>query len=73
MQETDSVIVYATESGDVVLEQRGEDGHRDSIRIPHDKIHPVTVWMRRIAAEFDGLQIPPAGAEGLTPDRHKVI
>jgi len=53
-----AVFVYATEGGDVVLEQAGSG----SVRIPHDKIHQLTVWMRRIAAEFDGLAIPAPSA-----------
>jgi hypothetical protein len=63
------VFVYATEEGDVVLEQVGPDeSHRtESIRIPHEKIHQLTVWMRRIAAEHDGLPIPPGTIEVLSP------
>ncbi|HEY8183115.1 MAG TPA: hypothetical protein VII32_12805 [Thermoanaerobaculia bacterium] len=38
-----------------ILEQ-GEE--MNSIRIPHDKIHQLTLWMRRIAAEFEGIPIP---------------
>ena len=47
------IVVYANDFGEIVLEQM--DGE---IRIPHEKIHQVTVWMRRIAAEFEGLRIP---------------
>ena len=58
------LTVSAAECGDIVLEQLSSDpsGHIESIRIPHDRIHQVTVWMRRLAAEFDGLPIPPATA-----------
>jgi len=45
--------VYANDHGEIVLEQV-----KDSIRIPHDKIHQLTLWMRRIAAEFEGIPIP---------------
>jgi quercetin dioxygenase-like cupin family protein len=47
------ILVYANNSGEIVLEQVG-----DAIRIPYDKIHQLTVWMRRIAAEFEGIPIP---------------
>ncbi|HMC20629.1 MAG TPA: hypothetical protein VKL19_02160 [Thermoanaerobaculia bacterium] len=47
------IVVYANDLGEIVLEQM--DGE---IHIPHEKIHQVTVWMRRIAAEFEGLRIP---------------
>jgi hypothetical protein len=30
----------------------------NSIHIPYDKIHQLTLWMRRIAAEFEGVPIP---------------
>jgi hypothetical protein len=53
------IVVCANDLGDIVLKQAddpGEAGH--SIRIPHEKIHQVTVWMRRMAAEFEGLRIP---------------
>lgn len=51
------VKVCATEAGDIVLEQLSSNssGGTESVRIPHDKVHQVTVWMRRFAAEFDGL------------------
>jgi hypothetical protein len=47
------IVVYSNDLGEIVLEQM--DGE---IRIPHEKIHQITVWMRRIAAEFEGLRIP---------------
>ena len=47
------IVVYANEVGDIVLEQVNE-----SIKIPHEKIHQVTIWMRRIAAQFEGIPIP---------------
>ncbi len=50
------ILVYANDLGEIVLEQVGRDAN--SIRIPHEKIHQITVWMRRIAAEFEGLRIP---------------
>ena len=49
------ILVYANAQGEIVLEQ-GEE--MNSIRIPHDKIHQLTLWMRRIAAEFEGIPIP---------------
>jgi len=45
--------VYSNDLGEIVLEQVG-----DEIRIPHEKIHQLTLWMRRIAAEFEGIPIP---------------
>jgi hypothetical protein len=47
------ILVYANDIGEIVLQQQDVD-----VRIPHEKIHQVTVWMRRIAAEFEGLRIP---------------
>ena len=47
------ILVYANDHGEIVLEQV-----KDAIRIPHDKIHQLTLWMRRIAAEFEGIPIP---------------
>jgi hypothetical protein len=47
------ILVYANDLGEIVLEQVDE-----SIRIPHQKIHQLTIWMRRIAAEFEGIPIP---------------
>ena len=49
------ILVYANAQGEIVLEQGLEV---NSIRIPHDKIHQLTLWMRRIAAEFEGVPIP---------------
>ena len=49
------ILVYANAQGEIVLEQGQE---MNSIRIPHDKIHQLTLWMRRIAAEFEGIPIP---------------
>ena len=51
------ILVYANDLGEIVLEQVDDPG-RQSIRIPYDKIHQLTVWMRRIAAEFEGVPIP---------------
>lgn len=48
------ILVYSNDQGEIVLEQGQE---ANSIRIPHDKIHQVTLWMRRIAAEFEGVPI----------------
>ena len=50
------IVVYANDLGEIVLEQ--VDGDANAIRIPHEKIHQLTVWMRRIAAEFEGVPIP---------------
>ncbi len=54
------IVVYANELGEIVLKQLDDDREEGvhSVRIPHEKIHQVTVWMRRIAAEFEGLIIP---------------
>ncbi len=53
------IVVCANDLGDIVLKQAGDPGETGhSIRIPHEKIHQVTVWMRRMAAEFEGLRIP---------------
>ena len=49
------ILVYANAQGEIVLEQGVAV---NSIRIPHDKIHQLTLWMRRIAAEFEGVPIP---------------
>jgi hypothetical protein len=46
------IVVSINEEGEIVLEQ--VDGE---VRIPHDKIHQVTVWMRRLAAQLEGLPI----------------
>jgi len=48
------IVVYSNAQGEIILEQ----GAEDSIRIPYDKIHQLTTWMRRIAAEFEGIPIP---------------
>ena len=50
------IVVYANDLGEIVLKQ--VDGDANAIRIPHEKIHQLTVWMRRIAAEFEGVPIP---------------
>ncbi len=52
-----SIVVSVNELGDVVLKQVDGLAAENSVRIPHEKIHQVTVWMRRIAAEFEGLRI----------------
>jgi hypothetical protein len=49
------ILVYSNAQGEIVLEQGRE---ANSIHIPHDKIHQLTLWMRRIAAEFEGIPIP---------------
>jgi hypothetical protein len=46
------ILVYSNDLGEIVLEQVD-----DAIRIPHEKIHQLTLWMRRIAAEFEGIPI----------------
>lgn len=46
------IVVSISEEGEIVLEQ--VDGE---VRIPREKIHQVTVWMRRLAAQLEGLQI----------------
>ncbi|HJT17376.1 MAG TPA: hypothetical protein VJ853_08305 [Thermoanaerobaculia bacterium] len=46
------IVVSINEEGEIVLEQ--VDGE---VRIPHGKIHQVTVWMRRLAAQLEGLPI----------------
>ena len=46
------IVVSINEEGEIVLEQ--VDGE---VRIPHEKIHQVTVWMRRLAAQLEGLPI----------------
>ena len=48
------ILVYSNAQGEIVLEQ-GEESN--AIRIPYEKIHQVTLWMRRIAAEFEGVRI----------------
>jgi hypothetical protein len=46
------IVVSVNDEGEIVLEQ--VDGE---VRIPHEKIHQVTVWMRRLAAQLEGLTI----------------
>ena len=49
-------VVSVNDVGEIVLEQ--VDAHAEhSVRIPHEKIHQVTVWMRRFAAQLEGLPI----------------
>ena len=50
------ILVYANDLGEIVLEQLDSDSEH-SIRIPHEKIHQVTVWMRRFAAQLEGIRI----------------
>jgi len=47
------IVVSISEEGEIVLEQSD-----DFIRVPHEKIHQLTVWMRRLAAQVEGLPIP---------------
>jgi len=49
------ILVYSNDHGEIVLEQ---GDHPNAIKIPHEKIHQLTLWMRRIAAEFEGIPIP---------------
>ncbi|PYQ61639.1 MAG: hypothetical protein DMF58_04195 [Acidobacteria bacterium] len=50
------IVVSVNDVGEIVLEQ--VDAHAEhSVRIPHEKIHQVTVWMRRFAAQLEGLPI----------------
>jgi len=46
------IVVSINDEGEIVLEQ--VDGE---VRIPHEKIHQVTIWMRRLAAQLEGLPI----------------
>jgi hypothetical protein len=46
------IVLSINELGEIVLEQADAD-----VRIPHEKIHQVTVWMRRLAAQLEGLPI----------------
>lgn len=46
------IVVSMNDDGEIVLEQRD-----DFVRIPHEKIHQVTTWMRRLAAQLEGLPI----------------
>ena len=48
------ILVYSNPQGEIILEQGDE---ANSIRIPYEKIHQLTLWMRRIAAEFEGIPI----------------
>ena len=50
------IVVYANDLGEIVLEQIDADAEH-SIRIPHEKIHQLTVWMRRFAAQLEGIRI----------------
>jgi hypothetical protein len=52
IQSEPEIVVSISEEGEIVLEQ--VDGE---VRIPREKIHQVTVWMRRLAAQLEGLQI----------------
>jgi hypothetical protein len=47
------IVVSISEDGEIVLEQRD-----DFIHVPREKIHLLTVWMRRLAAQLEGLPIP---------------
>ena len=46
------IVVSINDDGEIVLWQRD-----DFVRIPHEKIHQVTIWMRRLAAQLEGLPI----------------
>jgi len=46
------IVVSVNDEGEIVLEQVDAE-----VRIPHEKIHQVTVWMRRLAAQLEGLTI----------------
>ena len=50
------IVVYVNDLGEIVLEQIDADAEH-SIRIPHEKIHQLTVWMRRFAAQLEGIRI----------------
>ena len=50
------IVVSINDLGDIVLEQSGTH-EEHCVRIPHEKIHQVTVWMRRLAAQLEGLPI----------------
>lgn len=50
------ILVYVNDLGEIVLEQLDSEAEH-SIRIPHEKIHQVTVWMRRFAAQLEGIRI----------------
>lgn len=50
------IVVSINDLGEIVLEQ-GDSDMEHVVRIPHEKIHQVTVWMRRLAAQLEGLPI----------------
>ena len=50
------IVVSINDLGEIVLEQNAAD-EEHCVRIPHEKIHQVTVWMRRLAAQLEGLPI----------------
>ena len=50
------IVVSINDLGEIVLGQSGAD-EEHCVRIPHEKIHQVTVWMRRLAAQLEGLPI----------------
>lgn len=50
------IVVSINDLGEIVLEQSDAD-EEHCVRIPHEKIHQVTVWMRRLAAQLEGLPI----------------
>jgi hypothetical protein len=50
------IVVSINELGEIVLEQI-DAAAEHSVRIPHEKIHQVTVWMRRFAAQLEGIRI----------------
>ena len=50
------IVVSINDLGEIVLEQ-GDAEEEHVVRIPHEKIHQVTVWMRRLAAQLEGLPI----------------
>jgi hypothetical protein len=50
------IVVSVNDLGEIILEQSGAD-EEQCVRIPHEKIHQVTVWMRRLAAQLEGLPI----------------
>jgi len=50
------IVVSINDLGEIVLEQN-DAREEHVVRIPHEKIHQVTVWMRRLAAQLEGLPI----------------
>jgi len=50
------IVLSINDLGEIVLEQIAAD-EEHCVRIPHEKIHQVTVWMRRLAAQLEGLPI----------------